>query len=559
MEEEKNFSELLEESMRVPDRGQLFKGKVVRVDEEDVFIDFGFKSEGIAPISEFYAKSGELKVNVGDEVEVTLEKWTGKEGVPALSKRKADLIKESERLERIYKGGKLVNARLIEKVKGGLIADVGEEIEIRAFLPASQIDIRHHSNLDQFIGKILEAKVIKLSNEGIVLSRRNYLEEQREILRTKVLSTLKEGKTVSGRVVKIIDQGAFVDLGGVEGFIPISELSWGRVKQAGDVVSVDEEVRVKVLKIEEDGKISLSLKQTKSDPWTFVEKKYKPGAKVRGKVVSVTDFGVFVEIEPGVEGLVHISEITWTRRFRHPKEIVSVGSRVEAVVLEVDVDKRRMALSLRRIERSPWEIFKEKNAPGTRVKGKIKNITEKGIFVEVEEDLVGLIRPGDVSWKGNVNPQEEFRTGDEIEVVVLGVDEKNQRIGLGLKQLTKDPWEDALERYKPHETVLSGKVKDIRDRGIVLELDEGIEGFIRASEFSKERTKDLSKLVKIGDEVTAQVIGFERGKRQINLSKKQYDERVEKERVSNFLSSQGEGSIKLGDVLGDKLKSLIKE
>jgi small subunit ribosomal protein S1 len=559
MEEEKNFSELLEESMRVPDRGQLFKGKVVRVDEEDVFIDFGFKSEGIAPISEFYTKTGELKVNIGDEVEVTLEKWTGKEGVPALSKRKADLIKESERLERIYKGGKLVNARPLEKVKGGLIADVGEEIEIRAFLPASQIDIRPHSNLDQFIGKILEAKVIKLSNDGIVLSRRNYLEEQREILRTRVLSTLKEGKTVSGRVVKIIDQGAFVDLGGVEGFIPISELSWGRVKQAGDVVSVGEEVRVKVLKIEEDGKISLSLKQTKSDPWTFVEKKYKPGAKARGKVVSVADFGVFVEIEPGVEGLVHISEITWTKRFRHPKEIVSVGSRVEAVVLEVDIDKRRMALSLRRIERSPWEIFKEKNAPGTRVKGKIKNVTEKGIFVEVEEDLVGLIRPGDVSWKGNVNPQEEFRTGDEIEVVVLGVDEKNQRIGLGLKQLTKDPWEDALERYKPHETVLSGKVKDIRDRGIVLELDEGIEGFIRASEFSKERTKDLSKLVKIGDEVIAQVIGFERGKRQINLSKKQYDERVEKERVSNFLSSQGEGSIKLGDVLGDKLKSLIKE
>lgn len=559
MEEEKNFSELLEESMRVPDRGQLFKGKVVRVDEEDVFIDFGFKSEGIAPISEFYTKTGELKVNIGDEVEVTLEKWTGKEGVPALSKRKADLIKESERLERIYKGGKLVNARPLEKVKGGLIADVGEEIEIRAFLPASQIDIRPHSNLDQFIGKILEAKVIKLSNDGIVLSRRNYLEEQREILRTRILSTLKEGKTVSGRVVKIIDQGAFVDLGGVEGFIPISELSWGRVKQAGDVVSVGEEVRAKVLKIEEDGKISLSLKQTKSDPWTFVEKKYKPGAKARGKVVSVADFGVFVEIEPGVEGLVHISEITWTKRFRHPKEIVSVGSRVEAVVLEVDIGKRRMALSLRRIERSPWEIFKEKNAPGTRVKGKIKNVTEKGIFVEVEEDLVGLIRPGDVSWKGNVNPQEEFRTGDEIEVVVLGVDEKNQRIGLGLKQLTKDPWEDALERYKPHETVLSGKVKDIRDRGIVLELDVGIEGFIRASEFSKERTKDLSKLVKIGDEVIAQVIGFERGKRQINLSKKQYDERVEKERVSNFLSSQGEGSIKLGDVLGDKLKSLIKE
>ncbi|MER3447552.1 MAG: 30S ribosomal protein S1 [Candidatus Dadabacteria bacterium] len=558
-EEEKNFSELLEETMRVPDRGQIFKGKVVRVDEEDVFIDFGFKSEGIVPIREFYVKTGESKVNVGDEVEVVLEKWTGKEGIPTLSKKRADLIKEFERLERIYESGKLVIAKPIEKVKGGLIADVGEKIEIRAFLPASQIDIRPHTKLDQFIGKTLEVKIIKLSNEGIVLSRRNYLEEQREILRASVLSTLKEGKTVSGRIVKIINQGASVDLGGVEGFIPISELSWGRIKQPGDVVSVNEEVRVKVLKIEENGKISLSLKQTRPDPWTSVEKRYKPGAKVRGKVVSATDFGVFVEIEPGVEGLVHISEITWTKRFRHPKEIVNVGSRVEAVVLEVDVDKRRMALSLRRIERSPWEIFKEKNAPGTRVKGRIKNITDRGIFVEVEGDLVGLIRPSDVSWKNNVNLKEGFRTGDEIEVVVLSVDEKNQRIGLGIKQLTKDPWEDILERYKPHETILSGKVKDIKDRGIVLELEGGIEGFIRASEFSHEKIMDLSKFVKIGDEVTAQVIGFEREKRRVNLSKKQYDEWTEKQRVSNFLSSQGEGSIKLGDVLGDKLKSLIKE
>lgn len=559
MEEEKNFSELLEESIRVPDMGQIFKGKVVRVDEEDVFIDFGFKSEGIAPIGEFYAKNGEPKVNVGDEVEVTLDNWTGEEGVPTLSKRRADLIKESERLERIYESGKLVSAKPIEKVKGGLIADVGDEIEIRAFLPASQIDIRPHSDLDQFIGKLLEAKIVKLSNGGIVLSRRNYLEEQRDILRARVLSTLKEGKTVSGVVVKIIEQGVFVDLGGIEGLIPISELSWGRVKQPRDVVSVNEEVRVKVLRVEEDGKISLSLKQTKSDPWTFVEKKYKPGAKVRGKAVSVMDFGVFVEIEPGVEGLVHVSEITWTKRFRHPKEIINFGSRVEAVVLEVHVDKRRMALSLRRIERSPWEIFKEKNAPGTIAKGKIKNVTDRGIFVEVEEDLIGLIRPSDISWKGSVTPQEEFRTGDEIEVVVLGVDEKNQRIGLGLKQLTKDPWEDALERYKPHETVLSGKVKYIKDRGIVLEFEEGIVGFIRSSEFSREKSKDISKLVKIGDEVTAKVIGFESGKRQINLSKKRYDEWVEKERVSNFLSSQGEGSVKLGDVLGDKLKSLIKE
>ncbi len=558
-EEEKNFSELLEETLHVPGKGQIFKGKVVRIEGEDVFIDFGFKSEGIVPITEFYTRSGEPKVNLGDEVEVTLEKLTGNEGVPILSKRRADLIKESERLERIYESGKPVIAKPIEKVKGGLIADVGEEIEIRAFLPASQIDIRPHTNLDQFVGKALEVKIIKLSNEGIVLSRRNYLEEQREILRARVLSTLKEGKTVSGRIVKIIDQGAFVDLGGIEGFIPISELSWGRIKQPGDVISVNEEVRVKVLKIEEEGKISLSLKQTRPDPWTSVGKRYKPGAKIRGKVVSATDFGVFVEIEPGIEGLVHASEITWTKKFRHPKEIVNVGSRVEVVVLEVDVNKRRMSLSLRRIERSPWEIFKEKNPPGTRLKGRIKSVTDRGIFVEVEEDLVGLIRPGDVSWRSNVNIKEEFRAGDEIEVVVLGVDEKNQRIGLGLKQLTKNPWEDAIERYKPHETILTGKVKDIKDKGIIIELEGGIEGFIKASEFSREKIKDLSKFIKIGEEVTAQVIGFEMGRRQVNLSKRQYDDWVEKQKVSNFLSSQREGSIKLGDVLGDKLKSLIKE
>ncbi len=559
MEEEKSFSELLEESISLPDRGQIFKGKVVRVDEEDVFIDFGFKSEGIAPIGEFYAKTGTAKVNVGDEVEITLEKWTGEDGVPTLSKRRADLLKESKRLEQIYEDGKLISARIIEKVRGGLIADVGEELEIRAFLPASQIDLRPQGDLDQFMGKTLEAKIIKLSNDGIVLSRRTHLEEQRAILRAEVLSTLEEGKTVSGRVVKIIDQGVFVDLGGVEGFVPIGKLSWGRVKHPNDVASLNEEIRVKVLKIEEDGKISLGLKQTKPDPWTFAEKKYKPGIKVMGKVVSTMDFGVFVELEPGIEGLVHISEIAWTKRFRHPKEIVNIGSRVEVVVLEVDVDKRRIALSLRRIERSPWEIFKEKNPQGTRVKGKIKNITDKGIFVEVEEDLVGLIRPFDISWKDSVNSQEGFQVGGEIDVVILGVDEKNQRIGLGVKQLTKDPWEDALESYKPQETAISGKVTDIKERGIILELENGMEGFIKTSEFAQERAKDISKLIKIGDEITAQVIGFEKRKRQVNLSKRRHDERLEKERASNFLSSQGESSVKLGDVLGEKLKSLIKE
>lgn len=557
--EEKNFSELLEESLRVPDRGKIFKGKVVRVDDEEVFIDFGFKSEGIAPIDEFYGKNGGLKVNVGDEVEVILEKWRDEEGLPTLSKRRADLFKESERLEQLFASGKLVTAKIIEKVKGGLIADVGDDVEIRAFLPSSLVDLKPHGDLDQFIGKILEAKIVKLSNEGMVLSRKAYLEEQRETQRKRVLSSLKEGKIISCNVIKIVDRGVIVDLGGVEGFIPISELSWGRVRHPSDIVSVNEEIKVRVLRIEEDGKIYLGLKQIKPDPWTFTDRRYKPGVKVRGKVVSTTDFGVFVELEPGVDGLVHVSEITWTKRFRHPKELVHVGSRVEAIVIEVDVEKRRIALSLRRIEPSPWELFKERNPSGTRIKGKIKNVIDKGVFVEVEEDLVGLVHPSDISWKGRVNPQDMFTVGDTIDVFVIDVDVKNQRIKLGMKQLTEDPWEDALESYKPEETNLSGKVIDIREAGILVELESGLQGFIRASEFSRERSKELSKLIKVGDELTALVIGLDKAKRQVNLSKRKYEEWLEKEGVSSFLSSQGEGSVKLGDVLGEKLKSIIKE
>ncbi|HSE84188.1 MAG TPA: 30S ribosomal protein S1 [Thermodesulfobacteriota bacterium] len=560
MEEEKSFTELFEESMNAPPpSGEIVKGRVVRVDEDDVFIDFGFKSEGVVPLGEFQGENGEPQVNVGDEVDIILENWTGDEGLPKLSKRKADVLKEHDRLQQAYVGGRLVTANIVEKVKGGLIADIGELVEIKAFLPASQVDLRPQHNLNQFVGKNLEARIIKMSKEGVVVSRRVYLEEQREAQRKKALSTLREGKIVSGKIVKIIDQGAFVDLGGVEGFVPFSELSWGRIKHPSDAVSVDDEANFRVLKIEDDGKISLSLKQTKQDPWVFVESKYKPGIKVRGKVVSTTDFGVFVELEPGVDGLVHISEITWTKRFRHPKEVVSIGNRVEAVVLEVDVEKRRIGLSLRRVEPSPWNIFKDKNPPGTRIKGKVVNATDKGVFVEVEEGVVGLIRPSDISWKGRANPEEVYKVGDEIEVVVLNVDEENQRIGLGIKQLTRDPWQEALESYKPGETALTGKVAYVKESGIILELENGFEGFIKKSELDREGARDTSKAVKVGDEITAQVTGFDRKKRQISLSKRRYEERLEKDRVSNFMSSQGEDTVKLGDLMDEKLKSLIKE
>ncbi len=556
MEEEKGFAELVDESMNVPDKGKVFKGLVVRIDHDDVFIDFGSKSEGVAPTQEFYNKSGALDVNIGDEVEVMLDSWVS-EGLPRLSKIKAEQIRENKIIQEHFEKGELIKAKILQKVKGGLIADIGNKIEIRAFMPGSQIDIGPRQDLDSLIGETIEARIIKLTGNDIVLSRRVYLEEEREVLKKETLAKLEEGKEITGKVVNIINQGVFVDLGGIEGFIPVSEISWGRVSHPGDVISRDQEIKTVVLKIDEGNKITLSHKDTTPDPWINVKEKYRPGTQIKGKAVSLTDFGVFVELEPGVDGLVHISEITWTKKFRHPKEIVSAGSIVEAVVLDADTANRRISLSLKQIEPSPWELFKEKNPPNSRIKGVIKNVTDKGIFVEVDENIVGLVRPDNITWKGRVNPEESFEKGSEIEVVVLNVDEKNQRIGLGLKQLAADPWEDALKKFKSGQSSVTGKIKDINDRGIVVELEHDIEGYIKANELSQEKEqRDATKSFKIGDEITAQVTGFDKRKRQVNLSKRKYDSWLEKEHVSNFMSSQGEPSVKLGDVLREKLKQI---
>jgi len=559
MEEDKNFAELVDESMNVPDKGKIFKTTVVRIDKDDVFLDFGSKSEGMAAIQEFYNKDGELAVQVGDEVEVVVESWIN-EGFPRLSKTRAESIKENELLKDAYEKGELVKAVVKRKVKGGLIADVGKTIEIRAFIPGSQIDIRPQSDLDQYIGETIEARIIKLADNDVVLSRRAFLEEERQELRKETIAGLEEGKTVTGNVVNIINQGVFVDIGGVEGFIPISELTWGRVAHPSNVLSVNDDVTVSILKIQENDKITLSLKETTPDPWDAVKDKFVPGTQVTGKAVSLTDFGVFVELEPGVEGLVHVSEITWTKRFRHPKEVVEQGSTLQTVVLEVDTEKRRISLSLKQIEPSPWELFKENNPDGTQIKGVIRNVTDKGIFVEVAENIVGLVRPDNISWEGRVNPEESYEKGQEIDVVVLNVDKKNQRIGLGLKQLSVDPWEEAIKKYKPHNSAVTGKVKDVKEWGIVLELENKIEGYIRSNEYGDEKgSAEITKNVKVGDEITALVTGLDKRKRQINLSKKKYDGWLEKQRVSDFISSQGEPGVKLGDVLGSKLKSITND
>jgi len=555
MVDEKNFAELVDESMKEPEQGKIFTGLVVRVDKDDVFIDFGSKSEGVAPTEEFLGKTGELEVEVGDEVEVMLERYD--HGLPRLSKRKAGLLKENKVIQDRFDSGELIPAIVKQKVKGGFITDIGDKTEIRAFLPGSQVDIRPQSDTDNLIGETLDVRIIKFTNKDIVVSRRVFLEEQRESLKKETLSKLEEGMEIQGTVVNLINQGAFIDLGGLEGFIPISELSWGRINHPSDVLAQGQEINTQILNIEGEEKVTLSLKAVTPDPWDSVIEKYKPGSQVQGKAVSLMDFGVFVQLEPGIEGLVHVSEITWTKRFRHPKEIVDTGSIVDTIVLDVDKENRRISLSLKQIEPSPWQLFKKDNPPKTVLKGKIRNVTDRGIFVEVAENIVGLVRPDNISWAGRVNPEDSYKKGDEIDVVILNVDEKNERVGLGIKQLSGDPWEDAQQKYKQGKSSATGKVKEVKDRGVVIDLGDNIEGYIRANELGQDKEDvDAIKKISVGDEITAQVVGFDRRNRQINLSVRRHTNKIEKERVSDFNSSQAEPNATLGDLLGEQLKTI---
>ncbi len=555
--EELSFSELLNETLDIPDTGKKVKGTVIRVESEEVFIDFGFKSEGVVPREEFNIVNGGPDVQIGDQFDVILENFSSQYGVPLLSKKKAEIQEEFRIVNEKFSSKEKINAQILQDVKGGFIVNIGDKTEIRAFLPGSQVDTRPVRDFKKLIGQAVEARIISMTDKGIVISRRVLLEEARKKRIEELMSTLKVGDTISGKISNTINSGAFVDLGGIEGFIPFSEISWGRIRNPNEILTIGNEISTKVINIAEGPKITLSLKQITSDPWQEVKQKYQSGTKIKGSVVSVKDFGVFVELEPGIEGLIHSSEMTWTKRFRHPKEIVNAGSVVEAIVLEVDTEKKRIGLSLRQIEPSPWETFKDSNPSGKRVKGTIKNITNNGLFVEVSEGLVGLVRPDQISWQGKEDPNESFKTGDEIEVSVINVDVKNQRVALGIKQLTTDPWIEVNNNYKVRESSITGKVSKLNDFGITLELENSIEGFIRNSEFAKTGSRELIKQVKIGDEITSLVMGFDKRKRQINLSKKAYENFQEKAQVSSFNSSQGDSNVTFGDLFAKEFTSSV--
>ena len=500
------------------EEGELVRGRVVHVGTSEVLVDVGYKSEGAIPIEEFH-RHGTLP-KVGDEIEVYLEAKEDSEGLIVLSKDKADKIKVWDSITQAYEKGAPIEGRVVEVVKGGLSVDVG----VKAFLPGSQVDLRPVKNLATMIGHSIRARVIKLNRRrgNVVLSRRAVLEEEREEKKKHTLEVLAEGMVLTGTVKNITDYGAFIDLGGIDGLLHVTDMSWGRVGHPSEIFQVGDQVEVVVLHFDrESGRVSLGYKQKSSDPWERVEQTYAPGTKVRGRVVSLTNYGAFVELEAGVEGLVHVSEMSWTRRVRHPSKIVNVGDEVEVVVLDVNRAAKRISLGMKQVEPDPWATIDERYAIGSRVSGKVRNLTDFGAFIELEPGVDGLLHISDMSWTRNVgHPSEILKKGQEIESQILNIDKENKRISLGLKQIQPDPWTTVAQRY-PMGSRVTGKVVRLTDFGAFVELEPGVDGLLHISQMAHRPISRPDEIVNVGDELGLLVIRVDPHERRIGLSLKE--------------------------------------
>jgi len=500
------------------EEGEVVRGRVVHVGSSEVLVDVGYKSEGAIPIEEFHRHGGLPKV--GDEIEVYLEAKEDNEGLIVLSKDKADKIKVWDAITQAYEKGSPVEGRVVEVVKGGLSVDVG----VKAFLPGSQVDLRPVKNLTAMIGQPIRAKVIKLNRRrgNVVLSRRSVLEEEREEKKKHTLEVLAEGMVLTGTVKNITDYGAFIDLGGIDGLLHVTDMSWGRVGHPSEIFQVGDQVEVVVLHFDrESGRVSLGYKQKSSDPWERVEQTYAPGTKTRGRVVSLTNYGAFVELEAGVEGLVHVSEMSWTRRVRHPSKIVNVGDEVDVMVLEVNRGAKRISLGMKQVEPDPWATIDERYRVGNRVMGKVRNLTDFGAFVELEAGVDGLLHISDMSWTRNVgHPSEVLKKGQELETQILNIDKDNKRISLGLKQIQPDPWTTVAQRY-PMGSRVTGKVVRLTDFGAFVELEPGVDGLLHISQMSNRSVATPGEIVNVGDELTLLVIRVDPNERRIGLSLKE--------------------------------------
>ncbi|MBT3236035.1 MAG: 30S ribosomal protein S1 [Bdellovibrionales bacterium] len=497
--------------------GEVFKGQIIAIGNDYVTIDIGYKQEGLVSIKEFLSYDGSLKIKEGDEIEVYLERLESTHGNLVLSKDKAEILKAWDRISEACEQGNPLEGTVVAKVKGGLSVDIG----VKAFLPGSQIDLRPTRNLDRYIGKKMEFKVIKFNKKrgNIVLSRRIILQEERSKLRTEILGQIQEGMIVKGIVKNITDYGAFIDLGGIDGLLHITDMSWGRVKHPSNVLGIGDEIEVKILKFDaEKERVSLGLKQVQPNPWEEAGNKYEISSKVSGEVVSVKDYGIFVELSDGIEGLVHVSEMSWTGKVKNPTKEYTVGEKVEAEVLEVDIENKRISLGIKQLLPNPWDDLIAKYDIGGKVKGKIKSIVEFGLFIDLDEEVDALVHISDISWiKKSININEEFTVGDEIEAMVLSMDKENQKFCIGIKQLEEDPWKKIEQRY-PTGSIVEAEVIRVADFGAFVEIETGIEGLIHISELSQERVEKPSDVIKAGDRPKMMIISVDKEAKKIALS-----------------------------------------
>jgi len=524
--------------------GEIVAGTVIGVTREDIIVDVGFKSEGIIPIGEF---TGDVNIAVGDEIEVFLEAVEDQNGQLVLSKQKADFMRVWDRIRESHDAGDLVPGKIKRRIKGGVVVDV---MGVDAFLPGSQIALRQVPDFDALIGQTMSVKIIKLnkSRRNIVVSRRVVLEEEREHMRSELLNEIAIGQVREGVVKNITDFGVFIDLGGVDGLLHITDMSWGRMRHPSEMVQLGDKLEVKILDYDDKtSRISLGLKQLTPYPWEDIEEKYPINKKVKGKVVSITDYGAFVELEKGIEGLIHISEMSWTQHIKHPSKIMSLGDTVEAVVLSVDKENEKISLGIKQMEPDPWTTVHNKYPINTVVKGKVRNLTAFGAFVEIEEGIDGLVHISDMSWTKRIqHPSEIMKKGEAIDVKVLRIDSENRRVSLGIKQLKEDPWPEYAKKYNVGNEVL-GTVMRAMDRGVVVELDEEVEGFIPSNQLGKEKMDNPNQAFAEGETIPLKVIEFDRPGRKIVLSVAAYFEKRDRDEYEKFLTDHPTQSVSMAD------------
>lgn len=539
--------------------GDVVNGTVVEVQSDYVLVDINYKSEGLIPINEFRIVDGVRQVKVGETVEVLIDRIENDNGMIALSKDKADMARAWNDISKAAENEEIIEGTVVAKVKGGLSVDIG----VKAFLPGSQIDLRPVRNMDVYLGKKYKFKVIKFNKKrgNIVLSRRAILETERDSLKAQAADTMKEGATVLGLVKNITDYGAFIDLGGLDGLLHITDMSWGRIKHPSEVINVGDEIKVKILKYDtEKERVSLGMKQLTEDPWLTVISQYPVGQKVNGKIVSVAEYGAFVELGDGVEGLIHVSEMSWTKRVKHANQMVQVDQKVDVQVLSIDSENRKISLGMKQLQTNPWLEMKDTYPPGTIIEGEVKSVTDFGVFIGIEEGIDGLVHISDFSWTKRVNhPSEMFAKGTKVRAVVLGVDTENERFSLGVKQLEGDPWSHIENKYgigTQHEV----KVTKIVDFGAFVELESDIEGLIHISELTTDKVAAVDDFIKVGDKLKAEVITIDKDARKVGLSSKLVKLREQKGDVDDYVKkATATAKTSFGDVFADQLKNLKKD